>query len=1232
MRRAIIALAAFLLFARLSSADSFQSTLAAAQSGNAGSQDHLGYLYEKGQGVAQSDAEAAQWYAKAAAQGNASGEQNLGRMYKEGRGVSKNDAEAARYFRLSANQGNAWGQINLAQMLRDGRGVPKSDADATRYFRLSADKGNADAQHSLGEMYRDGRGVLKNDAAALDLFRRSAAQGNAWGELDIGEMYGEGRGVTQDLAQAAQWYRKVAARGNPVMQNALGELYRDGKGAPKDDGEAVRLFRLAAKQGNAWAQVNLGRMHGEGRGVPQSFDEAATYYRLAAEQGDPALVNAVATRYRDAVGVMKNEAEAVRLFRLAADKGYLDAQANLGAMYKDGHGVTQSGSEALRWLRPAADKGNATAQVDLGWMYADGQGVPKNEADAVHWYTLAAEQGNSWADSRLGSMYKDGRGVPQDYAKAVQLFTLSAERGDASGQNNLGLMYKDGLGVARNTAEAARLFRLAAAQGRADAAQNLGTLVEVDPLGKALRAQETALPAALPALNMYIAGADTIAASAVPAGFQRAPKKSWVAPLGALVVLFFGVSLGLAFKGGGKPQPESPERPTAEAPVLETPAEEAPKQQEPEFQRRSPSELRKLALGSPAPLDAVMAEYIAAREADELIEDLAPLTEKDGLPALARSLLRCGDYDSSYKLLLRLPRPAEPERQIKSSIEKLVRLRRPGSMFNAQQGYGERLTLANAFTGMKLNDEAIGVIDEATLVAAGREEMDAGAVAGHFHRADKAARLVELASRTERVPDFYSNYANALHVWGSDEAALALLQKKTTKTWEAGDYALLVAIHRALGTLGRIDVEAMPEPQRVLVAEGFLDEGKPERSLDVLGGVSKPVWRVREYGTALRSLGKLDRYEAASALYQDIQKSAPVGQAPELHYLFAVLCERAGKFERAKAVYRDILAGKSGYKDASQRLENLEAISAEEEGRVTTMLASAVTMVQSPGEAAAVLKGLEEQERSGAIAGRLVLLRPAGVGGMGIVYKARDLKLQREVAVKRLRGELAANPALRRGMLEEAKTLSALSHPNIVSYFGNVEAGGVTYLIFEFVEGETLRDVVVARGRLPARDAVKLLLPVCSALEHAHGRGIVHRDIKPGNVMVDQKAEVKVMDFGLARQAAESGAVETRVAGTPAYMPPEQYDGKVTSAADIFAYGATAYELLTGTLPYQAGELMSSKLREGYAPLPDDVPKALADLVGQCLKPDPGARPQAGAVRAALASILESPIAAGFRA
>ena len=667
---------------------------------------------------------------------------------------------------------------------------------------------------------------------------------------------------------------------------------------------------------------------------------------------------------------------------------------------------------------------------------------------------------------------------------------------------------------------------------------------------------------------------------------------------------------------------------TAQAPAHEGVAGDGSKAGRLPFRRRSIPELKELASSAPPALDAAVAEYVAARKTGELAEDLAHFSEQDRLAPMARSLLRCGDFECAFKLLKRLPTPGEQERQIRATIEKLVRLRRPGAMFSAQETYGERLSLANSFTAMELHDEAIGIIDEVTLVAASREEMDAGAVAEHFHRAGKAARLVELAARAERRPEFYANYANALHVWGSDEAGLSLLQKK--KPWEDGDYVLLVAMHRSLGALERIDEKTIPEPHRVLLAEGFLDEGKPEKSLAILGGVSRPAWRAREYGAALRALGKLDQYTEAAKLYLDIQRSAPAGQAPELHYLFAVLSERAGQFDRAKVVYRAILAEKAGYKDAAERLKNLEAIPAEETSRVTTMLASVATMAQSPAEAAAFLSGLEKQERAGAIGERLLLVRPAGVGGMGVVYKARDLKMQREVAVKRLRGELAADPVLRKGILEEARTLSSLSHPNIVSFFGTLEAGGVTYLIFEFVDGETLRDIVVARGRLPTRDAVKILLPVSMALEHAHERGVVHRDIKPGNVMLDRQGQVKVMDFGLARQSV-GGLVETRVAGTPAYMPPEQYDGKVSLAADVYAFGATAYELLTGKLPFPAGELLSAKLREAYEPLPADIPKPLADLVAQCFKPDPGARPQAAAVSKVLAAILANPITSVFR-
>ncbi len=223
------------------------------------------------------------------------------------------------------------------------------------------------------------------------------------------------------------------------------------------------------------------------------------------------------------------------------------------------------------------------------------------------------------------------------------------------------------------------------------------------------------------------------------------------------------------------------------------------------------------------------------------------------------------------------------------------------------------------------------------------------------------------------------------------------------------------------------------------------------------------------------------------------------------------------------------------------------------------------------------------------------ILGVLGQGGMGIVYKARHIDLGRIVALKTLSPKLADDAEFCVRFGREAKALAALDHPNIVKIFDSGREGSICFLVMEFVDGVSLRDIMKDR---PGPDyALKMIPQVCEALDYAHDHGIVHRDIKPENILVDREGRVKIADFGLAKMA-HPGAQLTQtnvVMGTPAYMAPEQYEKlkAVDHRADIFSLGVVFYELLTGELPVGAFQLPSqmAKIDARYDPV---VLKALA--------------------------------------
>lgn len=249
-----------------------------------------------------------------------------------------------------------------------------------------------------------------------------------------------------------------------------------------------------------------------------------------------------------------------------------------------------------------------------------------------------------------------------------------------------------------------------------------------------------------------------------------------------------------------------------------------------------------------------------------------------------------------------------------------------------------------------------------------------------------------------------------------------------------------------------------------------------------------------------------------------------------------------------------------------------------------------------------------------------------GGGGMGEVYLARDTRLDRRVALKVLPEAMAADPDLRARFEREARAVAALSHPNIVTIHSVEEAGGVHFLTMELVEGRTLTEVI-PDGGFDLEGFLRLALPLADAVAAAHAQGIVHRDLKPDNVMVSASGVVKVLDFGLAKQAAPEGVTplavmrtvtgtgEGIIVGTVSYMSPEQAEGKPADVrSDVFALGIVLYEMATGRRPFagdSAVSVLSSILKDappGLAELRPDLPRSLAALVQRCLEKDPDRR------------------------
>ncbi len=265
--------------------------------------------------------------------------------------------------------------------------------------------------------------------------------------------------------------------------------------------------------------------------------------------------------------------------------------------------------------------------------------------------------------------------------------------------------------------------------------------------------------------------------------------------------------------------------------------------------------------------------------------------------------------------------------------------------------------------------------------------------------------------------------------------------------------------------------------------------------------------------------------------------------------------------------------------------------------------------------------------------GRYEIVRELGEGAMGKIYEGRDPTINRRVAIKTIRPlsglSAASNERMRQRFLHEAQAAGALSHPNIVTIYHADEAGPFSYIAMEYLEGKTFEEVIEREAPLPLERIVKLLGPICEALAYAHERGVVHRDVKPANLMRTHEGLVKLMDFGIAHIFSSSLTQEGALLGTPNYMSPEQIRGeKVDGRSDIFALGIVAYELATRSRPF-LGESMatiSHRIVSGTVIPPSELNAKLSsgfdEVIGKALRKTREERyANAAALAAALARL-----------
>ncbi|MBI3552943.1 MAG: protein kinase [Elusimicrobia bacterium] len=255
-------------------------------------------------------------------------------------------------------------------------------------------------------------------------------------------------------------------------------------------------------------------------------------------------------------------------------------------------------------------------------------------------------------------------------------------------------------------------------------------------------------------------------------------------------------------------------------------------------------------------------------------------------------------------------------------------------------------------------------------------------------------------------------------------------------------------------------------------------------------------------------------------------------------------------------------------------------------------------------------------QKAGLLRGQYEILKQIGLGGMGLVYEGRDTSLKRRVAIKKMRDELRLERRERERFVTEAKVVAGLHHPGIVDVYAILEENDDVFLVFEFVAGKTLHEVIQAGGPLGLGKAVSILKAAGEALDYAHSKNIIHRDLKPGNIMLRDDGVVKVMDFGIARVAKDAMAhysMTNTVVGTPPYMAPEQEQGVVRRESDVYALGVCLYEMLSGKMPFNGtgSGMLLNKINKTYVPvsqMASGLPPAVDEVLAKALDPDPEKR------------------------
>jgi tetratricopeptide (TPR) repeat protein len=353
-----------------------------------------------------------------------------------------------------------------------------------------------------------------------------------------------------------------------------------------------------------------------------------------------------------------------------------------------------------------------------------------------------------------------------------------------------------------------------------------------------------------------------------------------------------------------------------------------------------------------------------------------------------------------------------------------------------------------------------------------------------------------------------------------------------------------------------------------------------------------------------------DYDHCAAALENHLAQKRVESTTIEYYYMWALALEQLGKLDESRNILLKIGAVNKSFKDVATRLSNIASRISLAAQSGQNIVGAATVYTSQPGSGATAVATQVMQSVESNLGGRYVLEKELGRGGMGVVYLAKDSQLERPVALKFLGNLVDSSEEFRQRFVREARTAAKISHPNIIAIYDISASVGKAYIAMEYVDGPSLHKYLSGKGALKPKETVNVMVQACSALAAIHEAGIVHRDIKPDNMLIAKGGLIKLTDFGLAK-ADDSRMTRTGVVmGTPSYMAPEQVLGKDADArSDIYSMGLVIYECLTGQTVFMGQDVLQRQLEELPPPPSEKVPGVPADLdavVMKCIakKPD----------------------------